>query len=654
MSEKTVKNVITPNDLFIRDVFSRSKAFHIDIYQREYKWSKDQVEALLNDIELRFNIHNQTKNAPKDIQEEVLSTFEPYYLNTFLTHSEPLAIAIVDGQQRLTTLLLILIKLRQIIIDIENVDQLKGKTFSSQSIEKLIFEEDDFGSAARFKIYNSNREDVFRSLVENLAFTPVDETQSRVIENYGTISKYFDLFFAPVDEFAPYNYKKLTYYISYLLDRISIVEIKIERQKNVAMIFEVVNDRGLGLNPHEILKGKFLGSLEKEKKEAANKIWVKIQNDFYNSGLDLDGFFQTYFRAKYAEGKTGYDKFSDDHYHNELYRNEATLSVFQKFQKPELLHQFVTSTFPYFANLFLRLQSSYEFEHVFYNRLNGQGQQFLLMLSAIDQDDPLLNEKIRLVSKKYDQLFTIANLLEAWDSRDIQLTIQSLNSRVRGKSLAEINDAFDHAILTTLIDKEKIQDRPTNGLPGIFRYELFKGVRNQSHAFSKYVLMRIDRYLSKKLDMPSYMNESLEELETRFKTGRKYGLHLEHIIAHNPENKLQFTDPETGVLDEDKFNRTRNLLGVVLLLKDRQNESSNNESYKKKFARYDKSDFLWNRLLVGHLDVVDQRGIPKEWAIEIAEPTAQNTFPLEKIDGRQKSIFEVIRAIWLNGGDDQA
>lgn len=90
MSEKTIKNVITPNDLFIRDVFSRSKAFHIDIYQREYKWSKDQVEALLNDIELRFNIHNQTKSAPKEIQEKVLSTFEPYYLNTFLTHSEPL------------------------------------------------------------------------------------------------------------------------------------------------------------------------------------------------------------------------------------------------------------------------------------------------------------------------------------------------------------------------------------------------------------------------------------------------------------------------------------------------------------------------------------------------------------------------------------
>ena len=74
------------------------------------------------------------------------------------------------------------------------------------------------------------------------------------------------------DKNLPYNIVKLTYYICYLLDRISIVEIKIEQQKNVAMIFEVVNDRGLGLKPYEILKGKLIGNLPPEQKEHANKI----------------------------------------------------------------------------------------------------------------------------------------------------------------------------------------------------------------------------------------------------------------------------------------------------------------------------------------------------------------------------------------------
>ena len=100
----------------------------------------------------------------------------------------------------------------------------------------------------------------------------------------------------------------MTYYIAYLLDRVSIVEIRIERQDNVAMIFEVVNDRGLGLKPYEILKGKFIGNLPSKEKEEANQIWVRLQDIYYctelrnttEASITLDDFFRIYFRAKFA------------------------------------------------------------------------------------------------------------------------------------------------------------------------------------------------------------------------------------------------------------------------------------------------------------------------------------------------------------------
>ena len=76
-----------------------------------------------------------------------------------------------------------------------------------------------------------------------------------------------------------YDLVKLTYYITYVLDRISIVEIRIERQDNVAMIFEVVNDRGLGLKPYEILKGKLIGTLPAGQKEKANKVGRSCRNN---------------------------------------------------------------------------------------------------------------------------------------------------------------------------------------------------------------------------------------------------------------------------------------------------------------------------------------------------------------------------------------
>jgi hypothetical protein len=54
-----VKSLITPQDQTLRTVFNKDKSFQIDIYQREYKWSRDQVETLLTDIEVRFSQHDR-------------------------------------------------------------------------------------------------------------------------------------------------------------------------------------------------------------------------------------------------------------------------------------------------------------------------------------------------------------------------------------------------------------------------------------------------------------------------------------------------------------------------------------------------------------------------------------------------------------------
>ena len=86
---------------------------------------------------------------------------------------------------------------------------------------------------------------------------------------------------------------------------------------NVAMIFEVVNDRGLGLKPYEILKGKFIGNLPAKEKEEANQIWVELQDLFYKTELkntteatiNLDDFFRIYFRSKFAKTENDYVAF---------------------------------------------------------------------------------------------------------------------------------------------------------------------------------------------------------------------------------------------------------------------------------------------------------------------------------------------------------
>lgn len=47
MKEKILKNVITPNEKYLRSIFENTRSYFIDIYQREYKWTSDNIRTLL-------------------------------------------------------------------------------------------------------------------------------------------------------------------------------------------------------------------------------------------------------------------------------------------------------------------------------------------------------------------------------------------------------------------------------------------------------------------------------------------------------------------------------------------------------------------------------------------------------------------------------
>lgn len=649
----SVRSLITPQDQTLRTVFNAQRSYFIDIYQREYKWTVENVKTLLNDIEIRFSQHQRTRSHPKEIQEHVLDKFEPYFLNTYLTSTTAANTSIVDGQQRLTTLLLILIKLYNILKAAETIPENKGKTFSSKVVEQLIFETNDFGAAERFKIFNENREAAFKALVEGGKVAKIDQTRTRMAENFIIISQYYDEFLKG-DQPGTLDLVKTTYYLTYLLDRISIVEIRIERQENVAMIFEVVNDRGMGLAPYEILKGKLIGGLLSKQKEDANDIWTNLQESYFRAelknstekSLTLDMFFQTFFRAKFADSEADYEKFEGD-YHYEMYRNEKVRTYFGDFQNRDLLFNRICGDIKYFAELYLELRTSYAYESLIFNKLLDQNQQYLLIMSAMRKDDTERAAKIEGIATKFDQFHAILRLLDAYDSNSFQRLIYPLNKEVRNKSLAEAKPLFDKALISSLETENVLQPGQCSGAADVFEYERFKGVRNQWTNFSKYILMRIDRHLAKLLDKPSYAVESLENLEDRFNKNnlRRHGMHLEHILTQHAKNRALFT--ANGIFDEAKFTQTRNLLGMVLLLKDKQNLSSNDEIYKDKRETYAQSNLIWNELLVGHMSSVDQKNLPKELRVETVEPVkGDGVFPLVAIDGRQKIVFEAIKRVW--------
>lgn len=655
MAQEIVQSLITPNAHTINKVFSEKDRYYIDIYQRDYKWQKSQVETLLRDIELRFNLSKRNISDPKNIKKDVLENFKPYFLNTYLTCKTSNYVSIVDGQQRLTTFLIMLIALKRLVGEVHKNENYAIKTVSTATLEKLIFEADDFDKPEYYKIYNPNRQSAFDYILGNLeTYEPKDETQKRIVENFGIISGYFSGFFKSDVPETPIDVTKLTYYIYYILEKLNIVEIHIEQQENVATIFEVVNDRGLGLKPYEILKGKFLGNLYNQQKEKANEIWVELQNKYYNSiiknstenEIDLDTFFKLYLRAKFADTENDYKKF-EDKYHYEIYSNQKILNFFNRFEDTEKLYQWVVNDFKYFAELHLSVRTSYENEFLIFNKLLDQNQQYLLIVSAIELNDKQEKDKITLVAKKFDQMHATIRLLDLYDSNDFQDLVYKLLPKVRNKTLQEITEAFDTVLIEFLEGEEIITKGAYATIGDLYKFELFQNTRNRWLNFTKYTLMRIDKYLADVLDKPSYCKDTLTDLEERFNKNNKkvYGMHLEHIYANNDKNKKLFTD-EHGIFDEAKFNTVRNKLGMVLLLKDKQNISSSNDYYSLKVDDYKTSNLIWNELLVGHMDSIDRRNLPQHINFTTVNPNADGVFPLEMLESRQKETFEMLKLIW--------
>ncbi len=644
---QTINKLITPNDKTIESVFNTSSSYYIDIYQREYKWTHNQVQTLLNDIQVRFEIGTIKETEPQLIREDVLANFDPYFLNTFLTNEVPGKKNIVDGQQRLTTILIVLIKLYQVAKSAkQNNPQIK--IYEASFIEDRIFESGAFGDK-KFKIHNDNRELAFSAIL-NLTFNDldnVDETQYHIIENYKFISGYYDKLFFSVD--AEFDQIKFNYYLTYLLNRISIVEIEITSSHNVAMIFEVVNDRGLGLKPYEILKGKFLGILDEKQKEEANKAWTAILDDHYLADSDVDDFFKLYFRAKFAKNHTEYERIERD-YHYEVYRNNTIRSYFADFKDKKKLFEFVTKELGYFSKLYLELLHTKDQRFVLYNRMLDQNQQYMLILSAIKLNDPKKNSKIELVSKKFDQMHILLRLKNLYDSSSfLPSYIIDICLKIREQESAEITLQFDNVVIQRLEDMQAIPKSTLTKIGDLFSTFNHQGLVHQNKNLSKYILLRVDETLSKLMGRASLVTDSTIDLENLFnRTNRKsYELHLEHMYAHNEQNEVLFLNDE-GDFDYYLFERMRNQFGALLILKDQHNLSSGADIYKDKMEIYGQSNIIWNEILVGEIPQIDLRKLPFNFSFSVQKPNSGGLLDIGAIETRQKELYEVIKYTWSN------
>ena len=609
---------VSPDKQNIDRIFANT-TFLIDFYQRDYRWSAEQVSRLLDDVFFPFREHYQRLKDLEPSKEIIASEYPWYYLNTYVTNTVEGHVYVVDGQQRLTTLSLILIKLLHM-----------GKSFGSE-LDKWIDSKiaGHSGFESQFWMNHVEHTAIQKSLYEGK--TPfVDDnseiTATNLVANYRTISNWLDRELKDKRTFETF--------VFYFLQRLVLIELAVE-QTDVPMLFEAINDRGMRLRPHEILKGKLLGQISKiELKEYGyNELWEDRASaiNTYNED-ELDEFFRFYLKAKFAGTRREGQRFDGD-YHREMFSQDMDITLGLR-HTPEKVKTFLKGDFSYFSSLYEKLLSAYREEqpklkHLYYSSILNIDAPFLLTLSACRINDPDEKTKIEVVGYEIERYFSLLQLQDAYNSNDFQDSIYRISKAIRGKPVDIFRGVFDTELRSAIAASRSINDvEPLS-------YTSFRQTGIGVNAnFKRYFLARIDQFLAEQMKVnPKHTIRDLVN-----KKGPKTGFHVEHILSWNQENLSLFEN------DDERFERERNRLGGILLLKGKDNISSGNEPFTEKLKSY-ANTLYWNETLREdtYKSALDLKAFIREYDLDL-KPL--ECFGPEELESRQRLLFGLVSIIW--------
>jgi hypothetical protein len=610
---------IAPDKQNIDRVFSNI-TYYIDFYQRQYKWNDAPVKRLLEDVFYKFN-EEYNKYKDSDIPlKQLISQYSWYYLNTYVTNIIDGKLFIVDGQQRLTTITLILIKLYHQSLSYNS--KLTG-WLKTKIIGQAGFDEE-------FWMNHEVHKETMQGLLDGKKLTEINTvsgiTSQNMVANYILIDKWLDQELTCVHRFESFAF--------YFLHRLVLINLTVEKTE-VPMVFEVINDRGVRLKPYEILKGKLLGQIEKNELDALslNELWenqVGKINAFKED--EIDQFFIYFLKAKLADTRGTAVKFDKD-YHRVLFDDEFNSYLSLK-HNPKKVKSFLQNEFKYFTNLYSKVFGYYkeyseDQPYVYFNSLTEMDTQFLLILSACRLNDGEEEEKILLISRQVDRIFCLLQLQRSYNSNSFATEIYKLSADIRDKALDEIKPIIENCLLSLLADARGVTVLEP------FTYGFFKetGIELEKR-FKRYFFARVEHFISENTNMN--MKQTLYDLVQN--TGSKNGFHIEHILSENNDNKALFNN------DEEYFERERNRLGGLLLLKGRDNQSSNNETYKKKLKSY-ANTLYWNETLREdtYKSKLDFDCMMKKFNLRFR---SMDTFGPQELEERHKLLFDIIKVIW--------
>lgn len=557
------------NSLTLEDVLSNKK-YSVNYYQREYRWGRKQIEQLIDDLTISFD-DSFDKNKAVELSD--IENFDYYYMGTIIVTGSQDVKSIIDGQQRLTSMTLLMIALNNLH------KKYPDRGIGFQDITPLIY-----SSRLNKKSFNINVSE-WNTCLDAL-FRGETFNSSSSVESVQNICKRYNDLVELLEDYFEGNGDRISLFAAWLVYKIIFIKITTPSEQDAHKVFVSMNDRGLSLNTSEMLKGYLLSEIkDDDQRNNANDIWkdtvlrlkksVPDESDGVFNTEDVT-FIATWIRAKYAqkirEGKK--DSKDQDYeivgreFHEWIRQNHVALGL----MKSDDYYSFITNEFKFYADIYLRLKNYAEnytvgFEEVFFNADKDLNYQYMFIISALNStdSDEIINKKIKLVSAFIDsytarRLFNFAKLNWNTQKTEYFATIKA----IRGMSIDKLTVYLTYKLrdmeyqLTGITEADKGSGFSWNQFTG--RYML--------HILARFTDF-VDVQTGNQSLFDSYVNRKVKNSYDR-----------EHVIPD------KYEDYRSVFSSIEEFNIYRWKLGNLILLKLDKNRSYQDMNYSEKRKYY--------------------------------------------------------------------
>jgi len=595
---------VDANPRTVRQLLSNMK-YSIDYYQREYEWTTENISELLTDLEAKFSTSYDPSHDLARVKD-----YASYFLGPIVISERNGLKFVVDGQQRLTSLTLLVMYLIHNLSANEDRAELLPLVRSRQ-----------YGKTS-FNIDGEDRVRCMESLYQGQLFDPTNAPVSarNIVARYGDIEALFP---------DSLKNKALLHFAYWLMDKVVLVEITAEGDEAYT-IFETMNDRGLSLNYSELLKGYLLANVvDEDQRKGANATWKRVMRELSDLGKDDEAdFFKAWLRAKYAQ--TIRERRKDAK--NEDFEQIVSYHKWIRDRRPLIglkssddIRDFIENKLVRFARLYEGIRKAAQtltpgLEYIYFNANNWFTLQYPLLLAPIRSNDgpDIIDRKLRLV----------AGYLDIFIARRV------VNFRTLGYS----------AIVYTMFNLMKeIRDLDVAALADLLRSKLTAMTETFDGVATFYLHQQNSHYVHHVLARITHHIEQQSGVATRFETyvSREISkpFEIEHIWAAKFERHVdEFATPE-------EFESYRNRLGNLILLPRGFNQSLGDADYSKKVHAY-----FGQNLLAKSLCDLGYQNNPSFLAYVNRSELPFQPYPTEfkkaDLDARQNLYRRICEEIW--------